>query len=390
MSTARTPDSHPDIRRVLVCGTKFGQVYLESFRCADSPFQLAGILARGSDRSRTCARFYDTPLYTDVDQIPDDVDAACVVVRSGLLGGEGADLAQALLRRGLHVLQEHPLHHDELAACLKTARRHGVVYRLNSFYVNLAPVRRYLAMVRALVRRQPVRYVDAACGFQVAYALLDILGQALGGFRPWGFVDIPPMPPRIAGLIDRDLPFRSIDGVLGGVPITLRVQNQLDPADPDNYAHLLHRVTVGTEGGALTLVGTHGPIVWSPRPDFPRQVRELDATPHFADTSTDGDHLAVPSGVVLADEPAPSYREVFEHVWPDGVQYAVSRLREDVRSGVDPLRHGQYHLGLCTLWQDLTSRLGPPELVAAEPPALLGPAQVKAIQDAADTEQVLA
>ncbi|GAB3934995.1 hypothetical protein GCM10027614_09000 [Micromonospora vulcania] len=260
--------------RVLVAGTKFGQVYLQAFRQPDFPFELAGILAGGSARSVACARHYDVPLWTDVAQVPDDVTLACVVIRGGLLGGPGGEVARALMERGLHVLQEHPLHHDELVECLRTAGRAGVVYHLNSFYVHTAPVRRFLAAARALLARQPARYVDAACGFQVAYALLDILGQALGGVRPWGLAPPVELPEQVRRLSRVDVPFRSIDGVLAGVPLTLRVQNQMDPADPDNYAHLLHRVTIGTEAGNLTLVGTHGPTVWSPRPDFPQQVQD--------------------------------------------------------------------------------------------------------------------
>ena len=48
-----------------------------------------------------------------------DVDIACVVVSGGINGGPGAELARALMARGIHVLQEHPLHHDELADCLR-------------------------------------------------------------------------------------------------------------------------------------------------------------------------------------------------------------------------------------------------------------------------------
>ncbi|MEH1123250.1 Gfo/Idh/MocA family oxidoreductase [Micromonospora sp. CPCC 206061] len=369
--------------RVVVCGTKFGQVYLEGLAAPDPAYELAGVLARGSERSRACARHYGVPLFTSVEQLPADVDAACVVVRGGLLGGPGADLAQALLARGLHVLQEHPLHHDELAACLRTARRHRVVYRLNSFYVHTAPVRRFLGAARELLRRQPALYVDAACGFQVAYALLDILGAALGRLRPWGLAGPAPLPPEVSALTGLRVPFRSLDGVLAGIPLTLRVQNQLDPADPDNYAHLLHRVTLGTEGGSLTLVGTHGPVVWSPRPDFPRDVRdEAAAAPHYDRAYAGDDHLDVPSGGVLGTADAPSYRQVFRSVWPAGVRQAVVELRRAAEAGEDPLAAGQYHLTLCRLWQDVTARLGPPELVSEAPPRPLSPAEVGAVASA--------
>ncbi|HEV2372804.1 MAG TPA: Gfo/Idh/MocA family oxidoreductase [Streptosporangiaceae bacterium] len=375
-------------QRVLVAGTKFGQVYLEALSRPDSPFELAGVLARGSQRSLACAEHYGIPLFTDPAQVPDDVRLACVVIRGGLLGGSGGEVARALMERGIHVVQEHPLHHDELAQCLRTASRAGVVYHLNSFYVNTAPVRRFLAAAAELLSRQRARYVDAACGFQVAYALLDIIGSALGALRPWAFATPTPVPAELGRLSQLDFPFRSVDGVIAGVPVTLRVQNQLDPADPDNYAHLLHRVTLGTEGGHLTLVATHGPLLWSPRPDFPRQVQDaVTGTVHFAEhEGVTESHLDVPSALPLGEAQAPSYRRVFDTVWPEGVQYAVSRLRDAAEAGDSPARRGQYHLTLCTMWQDLTSRLGPPELLRVPTVAPLLPDAVAAVSAAAAKE----
>lgn len=331
MTTGETPDRPP--LRVVVCGSKFGQVYLEAFARGRSDLVLAGVLGRGSARTRACADRYGVPVFTDVDQVPADVDAACVVIRGGLLGGPGVQLAQRLMARGIHVLQEHPLHHDELAACLRQARRAGVVYRLNPFYTHTEPVRRFLAAARELLRHQSAQYVDAACGFQVAYALLDIIGSALGRVSPWAFAAAPPVPEPIRALATATAPFRTLDGVIGGTPVTIRVQNQMDPADPDNYAHLLHRVTLGTEGGNLTLVGTHGPVIWSPRPDFPHDVRSEQAAPHFAGPATARTHLDLPSAGVIGPAGTPSYHQIFRQTWPDGVGYALADLRSAIDAG---------------------------------------------------------
>lgn len=366
---------NPEPMRVVVVGALFGQVYLRAFGLPGLPFELAGILARGSDRSRGVADHHGVPLFTDIDQIPDDVRMACVVVRGGLLGGPGVELSKALMARGIHVIQEHPLHHDELADCLREARRHRVTYHLNPFYTNTAPVRRFIGAATALLRKQRPLYLDAACGFQVAYSLLDIIGQVLGKVRPWSLGELAPTPADLAHVTDLDVPFRSLDGVIGGVPVTLRIQNQMDPADPDNYAHLMHRVILGTEAGNLELVGTHGPVVWSPRPDFPRAVRDPAADPHFDYRNPDAEalasHLEVPSAGVLGPAATPGYREIFESVWPAGVAHALLRLRRDALAGDPASRRGQYHLTLCQLWQDITARLGPPELVKAPPPTLL-------------------
>lgn len=50
-----------------------------------------------------------------------EVDLACVVIRSGIVGGSGADIALSLLNKGINVLQEQPVSYVEAANCMKTA-----------------------------------------------------------------------------------------------------------------------------------------------------------------------------------------------------------------------------------------------------------------------------
>lgn len=343
------------MKRVVVCGTRFGQIYLSAL--ADGPFELTGILARGSARSAGYARTYGVPLLTHPDQVPDLADLACVVVRSGVVGGEGSEVAKALLSRGVHVLQEHPLHADELAQCLRTARAASVVHHVNTLYVHLEPVRRFVEAARRLCELQQPLYIDAACSVHVAYALFDILGRALGGLRPWEF-----------GPVARGTPFSCLTGTIGGVPLTLRVQNQIAPNDPDAHLHLLHRITLGTEGGNLTLVNTHGPLVWSPRMYVGR-----DADDRFV---TADDHLRLPSATILGPEQAPTFQEIVGSLWPGGVRSALTGLREAAEEAVDPLRQGQYYLTLSRLWLDATAAIGRPELLVQTAPRPLSAAEI--------------
>ena len=374
--------------RVVVCGTTFGQVYLEGLQVPGLPFELAGILARGSERSHACATHYGVPLYKSIDELPPDIDIACVVVRGGLLGGHGIELSQGLMARGIHVLQEHPLHRDELAECLRSARRNRVVYHLNSFYVSLLPVRRFIAVARELFQRQQPVYVDAACGFQLLYSLLDILGQALGTVRPWALAQAGTIPDEVRGATEHEPVFRSLDGVLAGVPLTLRVQNQLHPGDPDNYAHLMHRVSLGTEGGNLTLVATHGPIVWTPRPHYPHAPRDPTSSPHFYSPSSE--ELALPSATVLDPAEAPTYVEMFRSLWPAGIARALFELRRAILAGDDGMRRGQHHLSVCQLWHEIGLRLGPPDHLHREAPRALTQEDLDALVATARKADVLA
>jgi pyochelin biosynthetic protein PchG len=361
--------------RVVVCGTTFGQVYLEALSRPSDHVELAGVLARGSDRSRQCAEHYGVPLYTAVDALPGDIDVACVVIRSGLLGGTGTALAQELMARGIHVLQEHPMHSDELAACLRCARQAGVAYHLNSFYPHVGTVRRFLAAVRELRAEQPIEYVDAACGFQLAYSLLDILGLALGGIRPWTLGGA--VPPLGTGR-----PFAGLDATLAGVPVTLRIQNEMDPSDPDNHAHLDHRITVGTESGSLTLHATHGPLLLTQRPRYPHGPRDASSSPHFEGAAAE----PAPSAMVLGDSRAPSFDDIFATTWPPAVEHALEELRAEISGGRRNSRHGQHQLSVCLLWQEISERLGPPALIARPSPRALGADRLESIIAAGDAE----
>lgn len=343
--------------RAVVCGTAFGQVYLEAFRGLEAKYELIGVHARGSDRSVACAGHYGVPLITDLHKV--DADVACIVIRGGLLGGQGTEIAKCLMARGIHVLQEHPIHHDELAECLSYARRNGVIYQLNSFYPDLAPVRQFLTVIREQITGHPPVYVDAMSGFQVAFALLDIIGTAIGRLRPYRF--------RAAPSDGAPGPFRSLDGMIGGVPVTLRIENQLDPSEPDSYPHVLHRVTVGTESGDLTLVTTVGPIVWSARPSIPRQVRDAGAAALFTGQRLGSDDA---SALVIGSATAPSQANVFGSLWPQSAARALERLHEAVIMHADPLPRGQYHLTLCQMWQAVTAQLGPPKLISHQQPYL--------------------
>ncbi|MBK4217868.1 Gfo/Idh/MocA family oxidoreductase [Paracoccus caeni] len=347
--------AHPK-RRAIVCGTKFGRIYLKAFTDPDLPFELAGILGQGSARTMACAERYGVPVYQKVDDLPDDIQAACVVIGSGVGGGPGADLAQALMRRGIHVLQEHPLLPAEIAACLRTAAAAKVQYHLNTHYVTLTPVRAFIAAARRMVAHGRPVFIDAACSIQVAYTLFDILGEALGGLRPWAFAAAPEWSDQLARLSASPPPYRNVEGVLAGIPMTLRVQNELDPDDPDNFSHMLHRITIGGDGGCLTLVDTHGPVIWTPRLHLPASARKTATIDEAPDS-----HLDL-AALTAADLSSASHRHILGSVWPQGVAHALRGLHEAIETGASPMQRGQYQLAVCETWQSLTRAIGFPNL----------------------------
>ncbi len=355
------PTPPPALPKVVVCGTSFGRVYLQAAH-EDPNVELAGVVSRGSAASLDCAKTYGVPHYTGIDALPDDIDIACVAVRAGVAGGDGAALAQSLLARGIHVLQEHLLHPDELAECLRTAREYGVRYRLNAFYPQLRPVQLFLRAAELLRERQQPLHVDAVAGGQMVYPLLDMIGRAVGRLRPWALSEPAPVPPELAALADRPMPYTHLTGVIGGVPLSLRVQNQIHPADPDNHALLLHRLAIAFDSGVLTLADTHGPVLWSPRLHTGR-----DEAGRLIMAGPGTERLAVPTTEVLEPADIPTFRTVFDELWPQSVRTALAQLRADIADPRRSIGAGQWAVTVTAIWQRLTTAIGQPELI--RPPA---------------------
>ncbi|MFC3452576.1 Gfo/Idh/MocA family oxidoreductase [Amycolatopsis speibonae] len=326
--------------RTVVCGTRSGQTYLAALAGLSAEFDLVGVLGNGGVRSVSTARQAGVPLWTDVEEVPDDVDVACVVTRSSFMGGPGSELARTLLSRGVHVLQEQPIHHDDLMESFKTAREHGVCYRMGNQYTQLPAVRTWAAAARELIAQQRPVYLDAACAVQVSFPLVHILGQALGSVRPWRFA--------AAG---KSGPFSLVTGEVGGVPVTLRVQNEIATEDSDNHMHLLTRATLGFEGGGLALHDAHGPVSWTPRLHIPHSVRGS-----FDFSAPDAVHLSGPCTAFL-DETPPSYRDFLAEVLPSAIGRNLLALREAVLDPASASRPERYHLALCRMWQDFTAAL---------------------------------
>ncbi|WP_459198982.1 Gfo/Idh/MocA family oxidoreductase [Ralstonia pseudosolanacearum] len=272
----------PKTYSVLVCGTRFGEHYLAALTCAERlwaarpahlpRYRLAGLLARGSERSRALARRLGVPLFSAPDEVPAGIDIACVVVRSAIVGGDGSSLARALLARGMHVLQEHPVHPTDIVRLRELAARHGRRYHVNTFYPHLPAGQRFIDYARQSAARNRPAFVEITTSLQLLYSSLDMVCRALGGEGT--FACAGPLPlDTLPGRPDAPWPFRAIQGVICGVPFSLNLQTYLDPADPDHHSLVMHRIAIGGPEGHVLLAGSYGPVIWSHpiyAPDYAR------------------------------------------------------------------------------------------------------------------------
>jgi thiazolinyl imide reductase len=238
------------------------------------------------------------------------------VVSTAVGGGRGAELAKDLLERGIHARQEHPVHSDELADCLRVARGCGTQYLLNTCCPHLEPVRRFTSAAREPVRLCRPVFVDALRAMQVAFDLLDILAGIFDGLRPWSITGVGARAGR---------PLVGVDARIAGVPLTLRVENRMQAGD-DSTSLFLHRITIGADAGNLMLADTHGPVIWSPVLRLPSNPEgrffpgRSGSAPGWADDSGPTGARAGPAGT-------PTWEDAVHDVWGDGVPTVLDEAR---------------------------------------------------------------
>lgn len=223
------------MKRALVCGTNYGYHYLEAIERAEGRYELAGILAKGSLRSALLAAKYRVPLYLSVNDVPDGIDVAFAA-----MGTSGDDAVLKLLRRGVDVLCEHPVHPKFLQQALRAAAGSGAKFDVNAHY-DLLPAPRAFIKRCNRQREQPV-FVEALLSPRLIYALLDIVRHALGS--------------------------------LDAAPMSVQFERFLPDGSPDNIVDC--RIAVGYPSGMLTLMAMPGPVIWTG--NYRRNVRSLSET----------------------------------------------------------------------------------------------------------------
>lgn len=312
--------------KVVVAGATFGRVYAEGV--LRSRHDLVGILGRGGEASKALAEKAGVPCYSSVEAIPDCVDLACVVVRSGIVGGPGSELAEALIGRRISVVQEQPVHQSELVRLASAAKEKGVGYAVNAFYPYLKPVSALVSAAKEIREREEILCIEATTSLHVAYPFVNVLGRLTGGLRPF--------------LIERGFPigsFEHLSGSVSGIPVSIMMYNEICLDDPDNYAPAYMRFRIYSESGVLSLNDVFGPLLWTPRLHVERSSFEE----------------CIGGRVEVIEESSLSHKEMVSLGWAQGISAMLDAFERDAG---DPSRL-QYQITSCGVWQDLTSRFAP-------------------------------
>ena len=351
--------------RIVVCGTRFGEHYLSALTAENSGFELAGIVARGSERSKALAKHFGVPLFPDIDAIPDGlVDMACIVVRTALFGGNGTKLAEAFLQRGIPVLQEHPVHPGEVARLKRLAKRNGAHYHVNTFYPYLPAGSRWIDYVSQAMRGgiHPPQFLELTTSPQLLYSSLDLLGRAIGGLKSFSLD---------GSLNPEKSPFHIFTGQVNDIPFSLNFQSFLDPSDPDHHSLIMHKMSAIWPEGTVQLANSFGPVLWSSALYAPNYDRnDLSASYILSpEKHRDCRYYTQPSAQPLGDAAGAPVRDVVVHQFPIAIRTAVSELHAAIEASASSEWQGDdYLFSLGQAWLKIMQQAGQPKSVSMPPP----------------------
>jgi len=327
--------------KILVCGIVFGRYYIEGIMQLPELFELVGIVSRGSKQSAEIASKYKVPLYTDIETISKkQVDIVCVVVKSSIMGGEGTEIAFKFLEKGIHVIQEQPIHFDDYKRCLLMAKKACCKYQLNTFYPYLYAVEKFIRTSHMLSKNMPITYIRAESSVQVLFPLLDILNRILNGLNPYRLECLK-------GTLKQR--FVILNGDIKNIPLTLTIDNQMDVMEPESDLTMFHRITVGTPKGTLMLTDTHGTVLWTPV--FHKDLKE--AVLENRDVLS-----AVPAQVNLITKGVGKLGDIVLNKWPKCIAIALTELYKDIENKKYITVENQQTLTLCQMWNEIGGLLG--------------------------------
>jgi thiazolinyl imide reductase len=320
------------VLRVLLCGTNYGSSYIRSLYQNDVA-QLAGVFAR-SERSREIAAQCGVPFYTQVDEVPrETIDSACVAIP----GPTGHQIIASLLRRGIHVLAEHPVSAEDVTAHRQTAREHAAVYHVNAHYSDIEGAATFISAFRAARERSKLLFISVMTNPRALYSAIEIIARAAGALRPF---TIEHMPWDAASF------FHLARAITPSAPLTLQLQRISSEVDDGSSAWVGHNLTAGFDDGVLALSESFGPVGWTPAPPSVPQLQSPQSAEYWSR----------PIWRLLASPP-PTFGDYASWSRDRANRVAISRLATEIATGITPPEQSDEHLlGVSDLWAAMLGR----------------------------------
>jgi len=342
-----TSSAHLTTQGVWVVGATFGAWYARALK----GYGLSAIVGQGGETGRQIARELACDYFSSLEQALAHSHPACAVVavRSSIIGGEGDNIARRLLQAGVPVLQELPVHPQEVVNTLRIAKQQGVFFTVTPFYDQMPTVRRFLRAASRLSALSPVRSVEMRVSVQTLHCALFILSDIVGAPSP--LISATPMAAQEKILIG---------STWQGVAVDIVVMNRFDAASPDDNSQPLMQITLLSDEGELTLHSPFGQVIWERRlqPPEPTWV-----TKDIQDGIEDETLLLTSP---LSNEPGSV------HLRRDMETAIRATLRRFIAAKEVDAARLQRQLAVLKLWQAICMSGGHPQQCRLTPPRAIG------------------
>ncbi|MCR5083393.1 MAG: Gfo/Idh/MocA family oxidoreductase, partial [Parasporobacterium sp.] len=339
--------------KIVVCGARFGQFYLEAIKNAPE-FELVGIYARGSDLAVSVAKYYKTNLITDIDEVCKKADLVCIAVKTGVLGGKGTELALEFLNKKIAVVLEQPVHSSDLTKCYKAARKNNTAFHVGNLYLNLPQVRRFIDISKKLMEKQNVCYINADMATQLSYPFTRILTEIFGKNRELKTYS----DSHHKGI------FSNVTLEWDNKVINVRAQNEEGSTVADNCMHVLFQLVMGTPEGNLTLTDPNGALLWRSRMKIPNATYVPGDLKNISDLSMESDP------VKLISKDHGDYAHILSDIWTGAVTEDIKKtdeMRKSENSTKLMAKEGTIELSSATCWSEFSKAVGYPVKIDDSP-----------------------
>ena len=122
-----------------------------------------------------CPRLQDASRRT----LPDDIDFACVIVKSEIMGGAGVKIAQKLMEKGIDVIFEQPININEVVQCFQISQKYNKKFALGNLYTKLPAVENFITNAQILIEETDPLFINVDFATQVSYPLMEILDRII-------------------------------------------------------------------------------------------------------------------------------------------------------------------------------------------------------------------
>lgn len=339
------------MKKCIVCGSRFGQFYIEALKKMPN-INLHGLLASGSERSIDCANHYQIQLYNDVDELPDDIDLACIAIKSEVQGGKGNLIAESLLKRGIDVIFEQPLSEKEYISLFKLAKKEKRYFTVCNLYSQLPSVQNFIQNFKFIKKEQSIKYINVEFATQLSYPVAQLLSLLIPEIKNIEFSNSK----------KEDGPFQFLSTTINETQLNLIAYNEAVENEIDNFMRLLFSIKIGFEGGELNLLDPQGDVFWREYIKFPNRYRIPSS---FLDDPPEG--MTRKYIKLLYNNSDLTQQSMFTELWPKTISKEIFLyLEKDQQDKHSFNALAQNHINSSIIWHKLMQSLGYPTFVAKD------------------------